>query len=537
MSGRSAASTAAVLLSGAAFGAAAVLFAGVLGWDVAGGAVWPPLLAAGALTAAGAAGLARVRRGRPVPGAGDAGEAVVEDAIPGSRRESRPRVTAAGALGLKAWGPVGPGNEVRLAPDTAAGDGAALGPNSGRRRPRGAVVLLAVAVAVCFGLVAGLWGVRPGGEGDETEGRPEPRAVWKVPAAGDRYDEGPGAWGLGDTVVQARLDGLHAYDVRDGAVRWSLPAPAREAVCAMSPDGEGNVGLIAYAGHEKPCATLVAVHTSTGKELWKRPLTGTGLVQGALAVGGSTAVTAEEGAVRGRSAESGEQRWQRMLGQGCEARAVDATAARALLVEQCGNGARLVALDTRTGKEQWTRALPVESGTAAFVVSVAPVVVAVHEADKRGTHALLGFDDRGAPTVTVPMAGPTGQLLAGSAGDRPLILGDLLVTKVETSSSVSEKVAAHSLKDGRKVWEYTSDRALIYALARQPDGGLGVLVEADVARIVLLDPATGAERGEVAPENGGGTLSIEPELIPVTGGHVVVNHLSMSGEPAVFALH
>ncbi|MEU6877202.1 PQQ-binding-like beta-propeller repeat protein [Streptomyces sp. NPDC046712] len=551
MRGRTAASTAAVLLSGAAFGAAAVLCAGVLGWDVAGGPAWPPLLAAAALTAAGAAGLARERRGRAVPEASEA--VVVEDAVPDAWRKSaaaRPKAPGAsgrpgpaGAGAVKAWGPVGRTTEVRYAPDTTAAYAAArgAGDRSGRvRRNRPRVLVL---IAVCLGLLAGLWGFWPTGE-DATVRHPEakgpaapnpaakPKVAWKVPAVGDRYDEGPGAWGLGDTLAQGRLDGLHAYDVRDGAVRWSVPAPAREALCAMSPDVEGNVGLIAYGRHEQPCATLVAVHTLTGKVLWRQPLKGTGLVLGALAVGGSTAVTAEEGAVRGRASESGEQRWERILGKDCAARAVDATAVRTLLVEQCGTGARLVALDTRTGTEQWTRVLPVESTTTAMVVSVAPVVVAVDEDDKRGTHALLGFDGRGAPTVTVPMAGPTGKLLAWSGGNRALVLGDLLVTKVETSSSVSEKVAAHSLKDGRKVWEYTSERTLIKALAREPDGSVGVLGN---SRILLLDAATGAERADITPDVPE-PVSIYPELFPVTGGHVVVNHISMSAEPAVFAL-
>ncbi|MFE5794788.1 PQQ-binding-like beta-propeller repeat protein [Streptomyces sp. NPDC056503] len=148
----------------------------------------------------------------------------------------------------------------------------------------------------------------------------EASVAWTVPPVGGPYDTAPGAWGLGDAVVHVRLDGLWAYAVRDGAVRWSVPAPPREAVCAMSPSTGGPIGLVAFGRHEKPCATLVAVHTSTGKVLWRQPVRGAGLAAYGLAAGGSTAVAAEDRVVRGRSAETGEERWRRPLAPDCAIR-------------------------------------------------------------------------------------------------------------------------------------------------------------------------------------------------------------------------
>ncbi|MFF5972165.1 PQQ-binding-like beta-propeller repeat protein [Streptomyces sp. NPDC012769] len=409
----------------------------------------------------------------------------------------------------------------------------------------GAVERAAVVLAVCLGLVAGAWGVGwwPGDEEDRAAGgagdtggkapAARPSVAWKTPAAGD--DEGPGAWGLGDAVVHGRLDGLHAYDARDGGPRWNLPAPTRQAVCAMSPRAEGSVGLIAYGRHHQPCATLVAVHTATGKVLWQRPVGGDGITGKAVAVGGTVAVAVEDRAVRGRSAESGEQRWQRALGEDCEILAADATAARTLLVEQCGTGARLIALDTATGREHWVRVLSVESDATARVVSVAPAVVALHEADERGTSALLGFDDSGTLTATVPLTGPDGTVVAFDR-DRPLVLGGLLVARAEHSSSVAKTVVAYSLKGGRKVWTHKTERIRIAALTREPDGTIGALEEGGGSDIVLLDPATGAVRGEITPLGGAEHVSIYPELLPVSGGHVVVNHISTGGEPGVFAI-
>ncbi|MEU5401039.1 PQQ-binding-like beta-propeller repeat protein [Streptomyces sp. NPDC005963] len=429
------------------------------------------------------------------------------------------------------------------------------------RSERSTALRPTVAIAVCLGLLGGLWALWPGDDDDrrqkastrDSSTRPTmpaspsspstPAVAWQVPATGDGYAEGPGAWGLGDVVVQGRIDGLFAYRAGDGAVHWTRPAPARQAVCAMSRSAQQGIGIIAYGRHDKPCSTLVAVRTSDGKELWQRTLADDGLVELTLAVGGSTLVTAEDGALRARSTTTGTQQWQRVPPRSCEARAVGATAARTLLVEQCGKGARLIALDTRTGKEQWGRPLPVESEVGAAVISVAPVVVAVTEDDQRGTQALLSFDDRGAPVARVPMSGPAGHLVlpagAGPAignSGHPVVLGDLVITLAERDMW-PDVVVAHSLKDGRKAWEYRAGGTSMYGVAREPDGRIGVLIGGgNSAHVVLLD-ATGRVKDRIAPDNGtGALLSISPELIPVTGGHVVVNHQSTRGEPGIFAI-
>ncbi|MFF1505812.1 PQQ-binding-like beta-propeller repeat protein [Streptomyces sp. NPDC058326] len=425
--------------------------------------------------------------------------------------------------------------------------------DSGTSASQGRSSLVAAAVVWVLALLAaGVWGLaagddeggRGGGAAPPTaSGSPsadrEPAVAWTVPGAGQRYDHGVGSWGLGTTVAHGRIDGLFAYDGADGTVRWSVPAPAREALCAMTPGVGEGVGLVAHGRHDKPCATLLAVRAADGKVLWKRNLGGGGLVGGALAVGGATAVTAEDRAVRARSAESGEQRWQRAVAKGCGIRALGADATRTLLVEQCGKGARLLALDTRTGAQRWARDLPVESTASASVVSVSPAVLAVDEADTRGTHAFLGFDDGGAPTVSVPLTGPEGVLsglwnVRGGRTVRPLVLDGLLVTLATSDSTSPNTVVAYSLKDGRKVWAHAGD-AQMMALATEPDGRVAYL--GYDATVTLLDRATGKVRGVLTPgTDKRSEVSIYPELVPVPGGHVVLNQVLVQTEPAAFAL-
>ncbi|MFJ5707688.1 PQQ-binding-like beta-propeller repeat protein [Streptomyces sp. NPDC093105] len=370
----------------------------------------------------------------------------------------------------------------------------------------------------------------------------EAAVAWTVPATGGPYDTAPGGWGVGEAVVHVRSDGLSAYAVRDGAVRWNVPAPRREAVCARGPEAAGNIGVVAFGRHEKPCAHLLAVHTSTGQVLWRQTADGAGIPAYGLAVGGATVVVAEDRAVRGRAAETGERRWQRPLERGCAVRALDADAERVLLVEQCGAGARLVALETRTGEESWTRALPVESAVAAAVVSVTPAVVALNEEDPRGTHAVLAFDDHGTPLATMPVNGPAGtlvlpdQVAETGRGGRAVVVGDRLVALAGQGSSSPHKVVALALKDGRPVWEHAPEGGSVEALAPAVDGRVAVLAGGQGPRVVLLDAATGASRGGTSTKDPRAVVSIDPVLLPATGAHVALNRTPAPPAPALFAL-
>ncbi|WP_351236188.1 hypothetical protein [Streptomyces sp. NPDC002133] len=76
------------------------------------------------------------------------------------------------------------------------------------------------------------------------------------------------------------------------------------------------------------------------------------------------------------------------------------------------------------------------------------------------------------------------------------------------------------------------------ALSRQDDGRIAVPADGTAARTSSCSAPPDPVRGKVDPGDGGAGPSIRPGLIPIpgTGGHVVVDHRSTSGEPAVFAL-
>ncbi|MGW7051279.1 outer membrane protein assembly factor BamB family protein [Streptomyces sp. NPDC054887] len=370
--------------------------------------------------------------------------------------------------------------------------------------------------------------------------------AWKAPVDRPATVKGLRGWSTGDTVVRVRTDGLAAYAVKDGEERWSTPAPVRESVCAQSAQPSAGVGLVAYGRHNKPCSTLAAVRLDDGATLWKRTLKGEGIGKG-IALGGATAVTLEDGAVRARSARTGGEQWKRPVPERCRILTVGANAARTLLVEECARvksdgavTARLLALDTRTGAQEWVTKLPVESAGTAYVYSVEPAVIGFQETDERGVRAVLSFDERGEARAAVPLSGRSGDLDIRLSPDDlkaegPFVSGGTLVAAVQKPGDiVPQYVAGFSIEDGRELWR-SPKIGHIGALALRDDGRVAALTSgwprSDVA---VLDPrAKGAVEkttlGKEAP------VSIDAEMLAVRDGYVVVNRYT-DGEPPVFAV-
>ncbi len=101
--------------------------------------------------------------------------------------------------------------------------------------------------------------------------------VWQAPYDQGSNERASGSWGLDGTVVRARFDGLIAYDVATGHQRWTFPVPGQQVLCGMSRHLAGGVGLVAYALENQTCDQVAAIDTTTGRQLWTRKLTGSGL--------------------------------------------------------------------------------------------------------------------------------------------------------------------------------------------------------------------------------------------------------------------
>ncbi|MBH1933348.1 PQQ-binding-like beta-propeller repeat protein [Streptomyces sp. AV19] len=399
-----------------------------------------------------------------------------------------------------------------------------------------------------------LLGLAPGWFWHESLHGPRLDAVWAAPPDRPSDVRGVGNWGVGTTLVRARPDGLTAYNTRDGQERWTFAAPPRQSVCAMSSRTAGGTGLVGFAAHGKPCAAVALVDLSTGRQRWRQPVAGDGRftepTDDRIALADGTAVVAEDTAVRGLKSADGGRSWRRTLDRGCQALSVDASAARVLLVEQCGTRdsvrMRLGSLDARTGEPRWSARLPVASRwEQLYVLSAEPAVIALRESDKRGTAAVLSFDDKGRRRAAVPLSGRREDVMlrAGTYdfAARPAlaatIVDDVLVTAVRRPADHDvHRLAAYSLADGTTRWD-RSFKDAVAALTRRPDGGLAVLTRSGSDGTVhRLDPRTGAASGEPEPVGGEDEL-VEiwtSELYHDGHGYTVVNRDGTDDNPPAF---
>ncbi|MGZ9931673.1 outer membrane protein assembly factor BamB family protein [Streptomyces sp. NC-S4] len=267
-------------------------------------------------------------------------------------------------------------------------------------------------------------------------------------------------------LVRARTDGLVAYD-GEGRRGWRLPAPERTPLCALSRTSPSGTGLLAYGESVGACGSqVVAVDLAEGRVRWTRD-TGRALV----AAAGTSAVVADRDTVTGLDLRGGQELWRVPVPADCTVKAVDGSERHALYVEECGDSARITAVDARTGTRAWQTALPTASRLREVrVLSAVPPVLRVTETAERGIDAVLLLDDTGRVRGSVPASGPDGDLLSEPP---PVLTGDTLVTAVKQGERTG--VSAYSLTDGRRLWHAGADGEEVRGLAPTGRGRVGVV--------------------------------------------------------------
>ncbi|ALO96196.1 hypothetical protein SHL15_5117 [Streptomyces hygroscopicus subsp. limoneus] len=311
-----------------------------------------------------------------------------------------------------------------------------------------------------------------------------------------------GVWTTGEhgsTVVRVRGDALVAYDAHDGDRRWTLRAPVRESVCAMSEDVADGVGLVAFARYEKPCDTVWGVDTRTGRTLWERKTEGvsafTSGSDSLLAADGGVALALTDTGVRAYGLTDGRPRWSADLrgtksDATCAPDVVSATGGTARVVVACEDedegSARVVTLDDATGRQRGSRALPVESPVdTAMVLSAEPFTLLLAERDERGVAAVLAYPDGDGDPVSVPLSADDEDLMLREVGGddfraRPAlpatVVGNTLVVATQKPGGYdADHVSAYSLGDGRRLWRAGVD-------------GIAGLVSTGPDRVAVLGP-------------------------------------------------
>ncbi|WP_225827358.1 PQQ-binding-like beta-propeller repeat protein [Streptomyces naphthomycinicus] len=397
------------------------------------------------------------------------------------------------------------------------------------------------AVLAVLGVLCALW---PGWQAYLWLRGPVLDLAWRAGPDRPSSVRAEGVWTVGEhgsTVVRVRTDALVAYDAHDGDRRWTLRAPVRESVCGMSGGVAGGVGLIAFARHGRACDTVWGVDTRTGRKLWERRITGINTGEdGVLAADGRVALALTGTGVRAYGLTDGRPRWTADLrggatGETCAPRVVSAARGTTRVVVTCRtgerDGARLVTLDTATGKRRAARALPVESPVdTAVVIAADPFTLLLKERDERGVAAVLSYPDDDGDPVRIPLSaddedldlqGATGEGFTAQPALRAAISGrTLVVATVKPGGYSADHVSGYALRDGRRVWRAGADDAA--ALASIGQGRVAVL--GTNGRLWTFDAADGHRIGEddgvMVRDN---PLSERLRLLRTAGTWIVVN--------------
>ncbi|GHD07434.1 hypothetical protein GCM10010334_59970 [Streptomyces finlayi] len=387
-----------------------------------------------------------------------------------------------------------------VAPPLKDRDGKITGPSPHRRRGWIALPLAVVGLAA-FLWPAGAWAASLPGKARSV--------AWSLPYESTGPANGGTSYGsrsvrtlpAGGNFVRITPDAFTAYSLADGRRQWRTPVPPRRTVCGTGQRAAGDLALVGLARFDQPCDELTLVDLATGRTRWQQKLRsdkyGSGDKTGTFALAGRTAVALEAGRLRAFDAATGKPAWTRPLGDRllCRAGALDASADRVLLMEECrkdystdASVSRLIALDAGSGKQLWRTTLPVESrALTAWFASASPPVLRIKEMDARGVDAFLSYDDKGRSRAVLKVSRHTsGNANANSETEgliglpaQARVVGDRLIAGAITPGETSVRwVGAFSLADGGRQWLKRLPEP-VTALLPGTDGRLSVLTRGD----------------------------------------------------------
>lgn len=420
------------------------------------------------------------------------------------------------------------------------------------------VFVAGVALGTAPGLAGYHW-LRTGEWKVSTAGPKKPPApvmlhkLWAAPPDRPSSVRSEGHWTTADgAVVRVRTDQATAFDAATGAVRWTLPFPGEDALCTMSRDVADGVGLLSYAPDGQKCAGVVAVDVVTGKELWHTDRVtddearGPGVTIDVLSAAPGVAVLVENADLKGVELRSGHPLWQTPIDAGCTATGSLASKTVTLVGIDCGTaGRRVLALDTRSGKQVW-QANPPFSGLwkeGPEFISADPAVVRLDEVGSRGQDVIVSYDASGKQRAAIPVSGPdedVASTVLQAAVNPPLVVsGDTLVVPVTLpGATTGGRVSAYSLATGQRLWTVDprggntkGSSESVFGVAA--DGG--AVAVATWNRLLRVDTATGKVLGSYLDATK--TMSSWPDdaLVAVNGHYVYLSENGTSRTPPIAA--
>jgi eukaryotic-like serine/threonine-protein kinase len=347
----------------------------------------------------------------------------------------------------------------------------------------------------------------------------------------------------GDAAVVVDREDVTAISLSTGAVAWTIPrtlGPSAPAAVVASGDRttllftEGGGDLSSSAGGTptpSPSAiptpaersTLVAVDTSTRRELWRRLLPDVSI--GGPTVDGSTVlVGTDDGSVTAVALTTGDQEWTVDLGDSVNTPiAAAGGTAYAAVISDSREAPSLVALQEGDGTDVWRVPLgPPGSSIGAPAVAGGTVYATVGDGSVRALEATTGQASWAAKLNTVSAGGSPavssdaivvsdvrGQVyrLAPATGDRvwdfamnvPVYGAVVIAGSSVVVGDSSGAVSAIDLQTGERVWRQDLGEGLVLALAAAPETVLVARTGASAGLVGLVDDPNGVLTHEQSP--------------------------------------
>ena len=400
------------------------------------------------------------------------------------------------------------------------------------------ICLTALLPAACSAGHKGDGGSAPKVEIDHsTRGAAAPALLDAGPAAGTlgeswHVDTRPPA-GSSDPQVFRRLvdgqlivgtaTGVEAYDASTGEARWHYREPGRN-VTGYAETAGSLVVMTTDEDMTRRTARWTGLATATGRVRWALRRPGYQLSDGHLDVAAGQGVlpllpmsgTGYEG-VRGLAAATGRVRWARPVAErGCKTPIVDQLGAEDtdgslfVLREECGDHARILALDPATGTVRWAHdadrhgVTVVRRGIALINDARSIVIVAADG------HELVGGGHRCAAPCRFAVAGDHAVVTSATEALTVGLPGGKVTTRTLPAPYTALAVAG----------------AQVYGVRRHLGEGAVRLLP---AALDVLDPAAGTVRTGPAPfaltERPGDAGESDVPWIAVTGRRLYAGHL------------
>lgn len=351
--------------------------------------------------------------------------------------------------------------------------------------PLVAVLLLVTAVLAFF--------VARSHETLDTKGAPVKKLTWteRVDSSKSKRAFTTDVWFGRDVLVRGTRDGLRAYDLGSGDLRWRLKSPVPNPHdCGMSATAKDGVGY-ALGSKNGRCDELFAIQLKTGKVLSRTHL---GFDVGfyvRLDFAGGGLVSSWKNSITAIDPAHPKKPWWRVQVAPfpCTVDWVRAEGMRVLALSQCGgNSSKVTAYDAATGEREWRT--KVSAGDAILEpLSVTPPVLSYDAPFGSGEPAtLLGFDPGdGHIRMRVDAALDGGDPL-DPGPDNVAVFGRRMVVG-------GDGVAAFDVATGDRLWSKRVGRTR-FTVPHQPSGkrvyARGSSVDAEADALVAFDVKSGA---------------------------------------------